>query len=161
MSQDDLERLVREHRLAWQEFDDAEVRGFWSKAITAFGETRVRGISTDTSLQIAYRACLQATLAVLAAIGLRPKSTAGHYIAFYSLQQLDDEALRRIAIQFDELRSTRAESVYEPNDDEVELQRQLGHATQALENGLPLMRAWLIKTRPSLGILLPTEPKRT
>lgn len=154
MSQDDLDRLINERRLVNEPFDDRQVAGFWSKAVAAFHDAQVHGISTDTSLQTAYRACLQATLAVLAAQGLRVKSTAGHYIAFYAMQKLGDEALRSIAVQFDDLRTMRAESVYEPAEDESELSRQLDTALRALTAGLPTIRARIVHARPGMAPFL-------
>jgi hypothetical protein len=129
MSQEDLDRLINEKRVVKEIFDDSQVAGFWSKAVAAFADAQVTDISTDTALQTAYRACLQATLAVLAAKGLRVKSTAGHYIAFYAMQKPEDEELRSIAVQFDDLRATRSESVYEPTEDESELRRQIANGS--------------------------------
>jgi hypothetical protein len=150
MSQDDLDRLINEKRLVNEAFDDSQIAGFLSKAAAAFDDAQMHDISLDTRLQIAYRACLQATLAVLASKGFRVKSNAGHYIAFYAMQRLDDEGLRKIAIQFDDLRTTRAESVYEPNEDEAELDKQLTNALETLKVGLPLIRTWIVRTRPSI-----------
>jgi hypothetical protein len=158
MSQDDIDRLINERHLVRESFDDGQVAGFWSKAVSAVADARVADISADTALQIAYRACLQATLAVLAAKGLRVKSTAGHYKAFYAMQKLDD-ALRPIAIGFDELRTTRSESVYEPTEDEAELKTQLSRALAALDSGLPVLREWTISVRPTLTSLL-ARPRR-
>lgn len=95
MSQDDIDRLVGDRRLVHESFDDDQVAGFWSKAASAFADAQVEGLSTDTAFQTAYRACLQATLAVLATYGLRVKSTAGHFTAFYTLQKLGDELRAR------------------------------------------------------------------
>ena len=79
MSHDDIDRLIADRRLAHQVFDDGQIAGFWSKAIAAFADSQVADISRDTALQTAYRACLQAAFAVLAARNLRVKSTAGHF----------------------------------------------------------------------------------
>ena len=158
MSQDDIERLVSERRLVLESFDDHQIAGFWSKAMSAFADAQVAGLSTDTAFQTAYRACLQATLAVLGSRGLRVKSTAGHYTAFYALQKLGDERLRTIAVQFDELRTTRSESVYEPTDD-AELVPQLRIALAALAAGLPVLRQWITQARPTLGIVLAVPAK--
>lgn len=152
MSQDDIDRLISDRRLVQESFDDHQIAGFWSKAISAFADAQVAGLSTDTAFQTAYRACLQATLAVLASRGLRVKSTAGHFTAFYALQKLGDERLRTIAVQFDELRTTRSESVYEPTDDS-ELVQQLHIALVALAASLPVLREWITKARPTLGTL--------
>jgi hypothetical protein len=70
------------------------------------------------------------------------------------MQKLGDETLRSIAVQFDDLRTTRAESVYEPTEDEVELRRQLENAMRSLSSGLPAIRAWMIRMRPSIEALL-------
>jgi hypothetical protein len=160
MTQEDIERLINDKRIVNEMFDDAQVAGFWSKAVAAFADAHVRGISTDTALQTAYRSCLQATLGVLATKGLRVKSNAGHYIAFYAMQKLGDDTLRSIAVQFDDLRATRAESVYEPTEDEVELRRQLENAMRSLELGLPAIRAWIVRMRPSAKRLLSTLQDR-
>lgn len=154
MSQDDIDRLINEKRLVKEPFDDSQVAGFWAKAVAARRDAQVTDISTDTALQTAYRACLQATLAVLATKGLRVRSTAGHYISFFAMQKLDDDALRSIAIQFDELRTTRSESVYEPTDDEETLRAQLNHALAALDSGLPVLQVWMTNERPALAPLL-------
>ena len=97
---------------------------------------------------------------MLAVRGLRPKSTAGHYITFYALQKLDEEKLRSIAIRFDELRTTRAESTYEPDADEAALRQELTNATEALESGLPVMRAWIVSVRPGLDAALRRVPEQ-
>lgn len=55
----------------------------------------------------------------------------------------------------DDLRTTRAESVYEPNEDEAELARQLANAIESLTLGLPLIRTWIVRTRPSIEAHLP------
>ena len=49
MTQEDLERLINDKRIVNEVFDDAQVAGFWSKAVAAFADARVRGISADTS----------------------------------------------------------------------------------------------------------------
>lgn len=153
MSQDDIDRLVSERRLAREPFDELQIAGFWPKAASAFADAQVAGLSTDTAFQTAYRACLQATLAVLATHGLRVKSTAGHFTAFYALQKLGDDRLRAIAVQFDELRTTRSESVYEPTDD-AEMVEQLRVALAALATGLPVLREWITNARPTLRSVL-------
>ena len=158
MSQDDIDRLVNERRLVHESFDDHQIAGFWSKATSAFTDAQVAGLSTDTAFQTAYRACLQATLAVLASHGLRVKSTAGHYTAFYALQKLGNEQLRTIAVQFDELRTTRSESVYEPTDD-AELEEELRTALAALAIGLPVLREWITNAQPTLRHLLSVPAK--
>jgi hypothetical protein len=155
VSQEDIERLVAERSLAREEFDDAQVAGFWAKAVSSYADARVPGISSDGAFQLAYTAGLQATFALLAARGLRVKSTARHYKAFYAMQKLDD-ALRRHAIRFDELRATRHESIYEPEEDEAEMAARLAGALAALGEALPEIHASIMAARPRLAGSLPS-----
>jgi hypothetical protein len=149
MSQEDIDRLVAERSLAREEFDDDDVAAFWVKAAASYADAHIPGISTDGAFQLAYTAALQATFAVLAAHGLRVKSTANHYNAFFALQKLED-ALRPHAILFDGLRTTRHASVYEATDDEVRMAAQLEHAFKVLPPGLSAIRASIISARPTL-----------
>lgn len=158
MSQVELDRLVAERSLAREDFDDRQVAGFWSKSLASFADARVPSISADGAFQLAYTAALQATFAVLATQGLRVKSTASHYKAFYAMQRLGDDALRRYAIRFDELRATRHESIYQPVDDEIEMTRRSAEALSMLEGALPTLRAWLVAQRSSLDQILSTAP---
>lgn len=153
MSQADIDRLVAERSLARDEFDDDVVAAFWAKAVASYADARIPGISTDGAFQHAYTAALQATFAALAAHGLRVKSTANHYKAFYALQKLND-ALRGHAIVFDELRATRHESIYEPHSDEGEMAAQLAHALIALPKALAALRLSIITVRPRLASTL-------
>lgn len=154
MTQEDIARLITERRLAAETFDGEQIAAMWTKAITALADSQSPGISADTALQTAYRGCLQATIAVLASAGLRVKSTAGHYIAFYALRKLDEEQFDALAVAFDSLRSTRSESIYEPVGDSEELADHLAIAVRSLQTGLPAIRAWMVNRRPELGDVL-------
>lgn len=156
MSADDIERLIAERSLARTPIDDAQIAGFWAKSIASYHDAQVHGISADGALQLAYTAGLQATFAVLAARGLRVKSTASHYKAFYALQKLDDPQLRGYAARFDELRATRHESIYEPDEDEAEIATRVTDALATLRQALPAVRAWLARERPTLATSLAT-----
>jgi hypothetical protein len=159
VSADDIERLVAERSLARGSFDEEQVAGFWAKAVGSFRDAQVPGISPDGALQLAYTAGLQATFAVLASRGLRVKSSASHYKAFYALQKLDQTQLRRYAASFDELRAIRHESIYEPAEDEKEIAARVVDAIETLGDALPAIRAWLVLERPTLApILTPMEP---
>jgi hypothetical protein len=158
MSAEDIERLVAERSLAREPFDDEQVAGFWAKAVGSFRDAQVQGISADGGLQLAYTAGLQGTFAVLASRGLRVKSTASHYKAFYALQKLDQPDLRSYAASFDELRAIRHESIYEPAEDEREIAARLADAIATLRDALPVMRVWLVRERSTLAaILAPVE----
>lgn len=154
MSEDDIDRLVAERSLVRQPFDDRQVMGFWAKAVASYRDAQVSEISTDGRLQLAYTAGLQATFAVLAAVGLRVKSTSSHYKAFYAMQKLDDPVLQALAVRFDELRATRHESIYEPGEDETAVAERLGEAVDALALALPAMRGWLVAHRSNLDRML-------
>ena len=154
MSQEDIDRLVAERSLAREQFDDDDVAGFWAKAVSSFADARIPAISRDGAFQHAYTAALQATLAVLAAHGLRVKSTANHYKAFFAMQKLDD-ALRPHGILFDKLRAIRHESVYEPGEDETEIAEQLAQALATIPPALAEMGASILAVRPILTNRLP------
>lgn len=158
MSKEDIERLVTDRSLVRQAFDDHQVAGFWAKAVASYEDARASNISSDGRIQLAYTAGLQATFAVLAASGLRVKSTSSHYKAFYAMQKLDDPVLQPFAVIFDELRATRHESIYEPDEDEAEIMRRLIEALGSLERALPAIRGWLAKTRASLARVLADVP---
>lgn len=88
-------------------------------------------------------------LPVLFAHGLRPKSTANHYHAFFALQKLEDR-LRQHAIRLDRLRITRHRSVYEPYE-VADMDEQLTGARQVVGEALPVLRAAIIDARPTLA----------
>lgn len=161
MSEEDIERLVSERHLARVEFQDREVVAWWNKALAAYADAQAGGISLDTAVQIAYRSGLQATLALLAAKQLRVKGASNHYMAFYAMQKLvGDSPLRGVAIALDGLRTTRAELIYEPIEDEADLKGTLGEALDTLRGGLPLIRAFISSARPSLSGQLAEPTKR-
>ena len=154
MNVEDLERLITERSLIRQTFDEAQIAGFWAKAVASYRDARVAGISADGRLQLAYTAGLQATFAALAARGLRVKSTAGHFKAFYALQKLGDPALRTYAVRFDELRAIRHESIYEPEEDDTEIVNRLADALALLDEAMPAIRRWLLREHPAVAAAL-------
>jgi hypothetical protein len=122
---------------------------FWNKAVTSFKDARSGAISSDAAFQLAYTAALQATLAVLAAHGLRVRSSSNHYTAFLVLQKLDP-AVTEHGQRFDRLRQTRHLSIYEPEHDEEEMARRLDRAIERLREGLPALRTAIPAVRPTL-----------
>lgn len=153
MSNAELDRLLEERSLVRQSFDDEQVTGYWSKAAASFGDAQANGISTDGAFQMAYTAALQATLAVLAAHGLRVRAADNHFKAFYALQKLNP-ALRDHGLAFDGLRQTRHQSIYEPEHDEEAMRRRLGRATEVLCRAFPELRAEILAIRPGLAMSL-------
>jgi hypothetical protein len=116
--------------------------------MTALADSGADGMSSASAFQLVYTAALQAAVAVLFAHGLRPRSTANHYHAFFALQKLEDR-LRQHAIRLDGLRITRHRSVYEAYE-VADMDEQLVGARQAMAEALPVLRAVIIHARPRL-----------
>jgi hypothetical protein len=104
-----------------------------------------------------YTAVLQAAIATLAAHGLRVKSTANHYKAFYALQKLDD-ALAPYGRMFDEMRGTRNDSVYGVNLDETDLAERLAEALARVPEAMAAPRTAITAIRPGIAARLPRIP---
>jgi hypothetical protein len=143
-----IDRLVEEGSLRRQDFTDGEVAGYWAKALTSAADARTGGLSPDGAYQFTYTAALQATMALLAAHGLRVKSTSSHYKAFLALQQLDG-TLHRHGVRFDSLRSGRHKSVYEPSEDD-DIETRLTRAREIIADAFPVIRAVIVESRPGL-----------
>ena len=126
--------------LTRETFDEAQLAGFWVKAVTSYRDARVPGLSTAGAFQHAYTAALQASLTVLAALGLRVRSTAGHYTAFSALRKLELPDISVHARTFEEVRSTRHGSIYEPKRDEAEVTPRSAAVLTALEGMLPALK---------------------
>jgi hypothetical protein len=150
MSQEDIDRLVAERSLAREGFTDQQVVGFWARASASLADAHLRGISADGAFQHLYTAAFQATIAVLAAHGLRVKGTAHHYRAFFALQRLED-GLRAHGLLFDELRAIRHDSVYEPQSDEVDMNKELAQAFTRVPPAFAALRDSIIRIRPNLA----------
>ncbi len=149
MSGSDIDRLVGERSLIRQSFTNAQVIGFWDKAVGSLADARTTVISTESAFQLAYTAALQASLAVLAAHGLRVRSAANHYMTFYALQKLD-AALSEPGRRLDGLRNARHQTIYEPDHNEEETARQLSGAFERLREALPILRRAILAVRPDL-----------
>lgn len=154
MSNQDIDRLVAERSLVREPFEDEEVAGYWAKALGTFADAQAEGLSSGSAFQLAYTAALQATLALLAAHGLRVRSAANHYMAFYAMQKLGAR-VRNHALAFDALRLTRHQSVYEPGHDEQDIRERLGRAIEKVRNTLPVIRSAILEVRPALVGSLP------
>lgn len=154
MSEADIERLVAERSLAREAFSDDAVASLWAKAAEAYADAAVPGLSTDGAFQRLFTAALQAAMATLAAHGLRVKSTANHYKAFYALRKVDD-ALDPHGLAFDEMRATRNDSVYEASGDEEDLAEHLAEARAFMPGALTALRSAILGVRPGIAARLP------
>lgn len=153
MSNADIQRLVDDHSLIREPFDDEQVAGYWTKAMASWMDAQAEGLSTDGAYVIAYTAALQASLAVLAAHNLKVRGVSNHYMTFHAVQQLN-ATMFQCGRKFDALRLTRHQSVYEPVHNEVNMVKQLARAMDTLRSGLPASRAEIIATRPPLAATL-------
>jgi len=73
-----IERLLAEHRLEAAQFDDREIVGLWTRAVTSYRDAGVAGLSEEGAFTRAYDAGRQAATTLLAAVGLRVR---GHWRA--------------------------------------------------------------------------------
>ena len=132
----------------------ASGRKQWRRTRTREHQTSPRPVDYNSPTLLDFRRHSRCLLRS----GLRVKSTASHYNAFYAMQKLDDPVLHPLAVSFDELRATRHESIYEPDEDETEITRRSVEAVKSLEKALPAIRGWLGRTRGSLARLLADVP---
>lgn len=154
MSKAEIDLLVEDRSLARESFPDEVVVSLWNKAEASYADAGVPGLSTDGAFQSIYKAALQASIATLAAHGLRVKSTANHYKTFYALQKLTD-ALEPHGLGFQEMRAVRNDSVYEATHDPLEVAESLSEARASMPGSLAALRTAIIGIRPGLAARLP------
>jgi hypothetical protein len=154
VSDAEIELLVADRSLVRERFSDEQVATIWAKAATSYADAAVPSLSTVGAFQHLYTAALQASIATLAAHGLRVKSTANHYKTFYALRKLD-ETLEPHGADFDEMRATRNDSVYEPTHDEEEVVERLTEAREFMPASLSVLRSAIIAVRPGIEARLP------
>lgn len=157
MSEAEIQQLIDDRSLVRESFKDEQVAYLWGKAAASYADAAVPGLSSDGAFRHLYTAGLQASMATLAAHGLRVKSTANHYKTFYALQKLED-ALAPHGRMFDEMRGTRNDSVYGINLDETALAERLADAFALMPEALAALRASVTTLRPSLAARLPRIP---
>lgn len=154
MSKTAIEQLLADRSLVRESFDDEQVASIWAKAAASYADAAVPGLSTEGAFQTLYKAALQASLATLAAHGLRVKSTANHYKTFHALRKLDD-LLEPHGANFEEMRVTRNESVYEPTHNEEEMTTLLSEAWNFMPESMSVLRASIVGVRPGIEGRLP------
>jgi hypothetical protein len=97
--------------------DLATVVGYWRKALTKADDVakqRAAGVSLDTQVEAAYTGLLQASLAVLASHGLRPKGEAHHHTALVVAADLIGRDRGRLDVALDATRPIRRHAQYAP-----------------------------------------------
>lgn len=155
MTSPEIERLLAAHALVALQASDDEVAVIWRRALRAYQDSHLPGLSPAGAFNAAYEAALSAAAALVRDAGYTVKSSGGHHWAtFFAIQGLESEELRRFGIQLDGLRRKRHDNVYGTVEDKslAELWRNQMHAL--LERFLPAAYARLLERRPELRNVL-------
>jgi hypothetical protein len=142
-----------------ERFDNSELAGLWARALSAWHDAGVTGLSTEGAFIRAYDAARQAAVTVLAAHGLRVKSGPGHhYITFYALGALEVLELSDFGTEFEAVRNSRHLAAYEAELDPDVLLGDLARLRCAIVRFLPVARRHLISQLPALEAKLGSNP---
>jgi hypothetical protein len=136
-----LENLARIGKLKAHAADEREIARLLESADRALKDAAVAGLSTDSRLELAYRALMQAALAAMLANGYRPAtSEPGHHqVVIQALPKTIGMAAERVQV-LEAYRKARNQSDYRglPVSDAV--------ARECAEEGIRLLtdvRAWI------------------
>lgn len=150
-----LQRLLADRDLSEEPAPDAEVVGFWKKAMRAYGDSRLPGISPAGAFNAGYEAALDAATALIREAGYRVKASGRHHWAtFYAIQGLGDEEMEGFGFELDSVRGARHENVYEAEEDEALATRRRDQLHALLAGFLPTAYARLLARRPRLREVL-------
>ena len=137
-------------RLEARSADDAEVLGFWQKAVTAYHDARNASSSLHNRLLRAYDAGRIAALAMVRAAGFRARGAESHhYVTFDVARSLvDDPELRAALDEMNGVRTLRHDVEYEAADevDEEGVRTAVEVAERVINLGADHLRA----ARPAL-----------
>jgi hypothetical protein len=143
-----LDNLLRIGKLKAHVADRAEIERLLAAAERAVADSGLAGLSSDTRLDAAYRAIMQAALIAMLANGYRPVTSEGghHQILVQALPKTADVSADRVRV-LDAFRAARNQSDYRgvPVSDSVATEC----ATEA-RRLLDDVRAWLANHRPEL-----------
>ena len=145
-----IERLLAEHRLEAAQFDDREIVGLWTRAVTSYRDAGVAGLSEEGAFTRAYDAGRQAATTLLAAVGLRVRGQAHHYTVFYTLAALEDSAVSQFGVELESVRQSRHMAVYDATADSAALRADREKLKEMLTRLFPAAHTWLMARRPSL-----------
>lgn len=146
-----IRRLLEDRDLEERPAPDDEVAGYWRKALRAYGDSCVPGLSPQGAFSAAYEAALDAATALVREAGYRVTSrTRHHWAAFYAVQGLGDEELGRLAVDLDGARGDRHQNVYEPEDDEASGTLRRDELHRLLRLFIPAAYTVLLDRRPGL-----------
>ena len=95
-----LENLLRIGKLKAHAADKVEIDRLLATAERALADASVDGLSSDTRLELAYRAIIQAALAAMLASGYRPATSepAHHQLLIQALPKTAGIAVERIRV---------------------------------------------------------------
>lgn len=130
--------------------DPAKVSALWKKALRSLRSSRAPEIDADTAVDAAYKALLQASMALLESEGYRVGSATGghHYLTFRAVTGLGYPALDHLDEDTEFVRRLRASAVYEPEEASAS---DLGRIQQLAVTVLPAIRAAIAARRPALS----------
>src|SRR5262245_48752478 len=98
MTSPKLQRLLDDRDIVEIPAPDDEIAGFWKKALRAYRDSRLPGLSPAGAFNAGYESALDASTALVRAAGYRVKASGRHHWAtFYAVQGLDDKALENFA----------------------------------------------------------------
>jgi hypothetical protein len=151
-----IQALIDSKRLHEQEAAPEQVSALWQKAVESGADAELRGISLDGAIRSAYDAGHLATLALLAAHGLRTSSGPGHHeVAFSAAALLTPETLGDLLPDSIEIRGLRRGSMYDPSIAETE-DRDLAIAW--MRRTLPAIRAAIVRADRTFASRLRNYP---
>jgi hypothetical protein len=159
-----IRRLLADRDLEELAAADEEVAAYWRKALRAYGDSLVPGLSPQGAFNAAYEAALDAATALVREAGYRVQSRSRHHwAAFYALQGLGDAELEGFGAELDASRSGRHQNVYEPEDDGALAEQRRDQLHRKLARFLPIAYRLLAERRPALRGALddPTALLRT
>jgi hypothetical protein len=138
-------------RLEERAADDAEVLGFWRKALQAYGDARNASASLENRFLRAYDAGRIAALAIVRAAGYRAKGSESHHFVTFDVARslVGDVGLASALNEMNGLRTLRHTVEYEPEDD-VHADA-VDAAVHVAEKVIDLGAKHLREARPSLG----------
>ncbi|HEX8691999.1 MAG TPA: hypothetical protein VF746_06250 [Longimicrobium sp.] len=155
MTSPEIERLLTAHTLVALEASDDEVAVIWRKALRAYQDSHLPGLSSPGAFNAAYEAALAAAATLVRDAGYTVKSPGGHHWAtFYAIQGLESEELARFGTELDGLRRKRHDNVYGTVEDTALAERWRNQMHAVLDKFLPAAHARLIARRPRLRNVL-------
>ena len=150
MSSMEIDRLVREHSLSRDFFEDAQLADYWAKAVASLSDAQAAGLSSSGALHLAYIAALRTNVTLLAVHGLRVRATGDDHLTFQAAENLGG-AMGDHARKLDTVRLAGDQLMYEPEYNEEEIAEQLGCAMTTLQEALPSIRSEILAVRPGLA----------